>query len=157
MSADGPRFGIDTNVLIYAVEAGGGAKAERADLIVRRAAETKRGVLALQNIGEFYYAVVRKRLGRPEEAARRAARYMQLFALTEARAEDARTALGEAAACRYSYWDALLLTTLARAGCSVLLSEDMQDGAVLGGVTIRNPFVGDELPREIAALLAGPS
>jgi hypothetical protein len=25
-------------------------------------------------------------------------------------------------------------------GCAILLTEDLQDGAVLGGVTVRNPF-----------------
>jgi predicted nucleic acid-binding protein len=62
--------------------------------------------------------------------------------------------LNEAAAGRFSYWDALLLATLGRAGCSVLLSEDMADGATLAGVTTRNPSAESALPAEIGALLA---
>jgi predicted nucleic acid-binding protein len=68
--------------------------------------------------------------------------------------DEARAALAEAAAGRFSYWDALLLATLGRAGCSVLLSEDMADGARLAGVTVRDPFAADTLPDEIEALLA---
>jgi predicted nucleic acid-binding protein len=34
-----------------------------------------------------------------------------------------------------------------------VLSEDMQDGARFGGVTVVDPFVGDELPDAVAALL----
>jgi predicted nucleic acid-binding protein len=147
------RFGLDTNVLVYAVDRDAGEKSDRAETIVRRAARTRRCVLSLQNVGEFYNAVTRKRLAPAADAARLAARYMQLFALVEARADDARQALAEAAAGRYSYWDALLLATVSRAGCSVVLSEDMQDGARFGPLTIRDPFAGDDTPDDVAALL----
>lgn len=154
MSGERPRFALDTNILIYAVDAKAGAKSDRAELIVRRAVESRRCVLAFQSIGEFYSAVVRKRLVAPEAAARRASRYLQLFPVVDARAGDAPLALAEAAAGRHSYWDALLLVTLGRAGCSLLLSEDMADGGRLGPVTILNPLRGDALPANVTALLA---
>lgn len=64
-----------------------------------------------------------------------------------------RTALEAAERGTSGFWDGLLLATVARAGCDVLLSENMQDGTRFGGVTILNPFVGDELPECVAALL----
>jgi predicted nucleic acid-binding protein len=149
----GPRFALDTNVLVYAVDRDAGAKSDRAETIIRGAVQTGRCVLSLQSIGELHSAVARRRLATAADAARLAARYMQLFALVEARADDARQALTEAAAGRYSYWDALLLATVSRAGCSVILSEDMQDGARFGPLTIRDPFVGDDMPDDVAALL----
>ncbi len=154
MTTDAGRFGLDSNVLVYAVEAGGGEKARRAELIVRRAVATRRCVLTLQTIGEFYYVCAHKRRAPSEAAARRAAEYGQLFPVVEARLEDVRVALGEAAAGRFSYWDALLLATLDRVGCTVLLSEDMRDGAILGGVTVRDPFAGEEPPEGVRALLS---
>jgi predicted nucleic acid-binding protein len=39
-----------------------------------------------------------------------------------------------------SFYDALILQAAIVSGCSVLWSEDMQDGAVIGGVKIVNPF-----------------
>lgn len=153
MSAELRRFGLDTNVLIYAIEAGGGEKAVRAEAIVRRAVATRRCLLTVQNIGEFHAACVRRRHAPPQAAATRAAGFGDLFATAAAGMDEARLALSEAAAGRFSYWDALLLATLGRAGCSVLLSEDMADGAVLAGVTVRDPFAGPELPPEIGALL----
>lgn len=153
MSADRRRFGLDTNILVYAVEAGGGEKAVRAEAIVRRAVATRRCVLTVQNIGEFYAACVRKRHATPAAAAARAAGYGDLFATVAAGIDEARVALAEAAAGRFSYWDALLLATLGRAGCSMLLSEDMTDGATLAGVTVRDPFAGGELLAEIEAML----
>jgi predicted nucleic acid-binding protein len=35
----------------------------------------------------------------------------------------------------------------------VILSEDMHDGARFDGVTVLNPFLGEELPERVAALL----
>lgn len=66
----------------------------------------------------------------------------------------ARHAIAAAATGRFSYWDALLLATLGRAGCSAVLSGDTADGASLAGATVRNPFAGATLPAAVAALLA---
>ena len=38
-------------------------------------------------------------------------------------------------------YDANILATAEQAGCSVVYSEDMQDGQVIGDLTIRNPFL----------------
>jgi predicted nucleic acid-binding protein len=46
----------------------------------------------------------------------------------------------DAAVGRASYWDALLVATAREAGCSVMLTEDLADGANFGGVHIHNPF-----------------
>ncbi len=43
-------------------------------------------------------------------------------------------------AYRLSYWDSLILATAQDAGCSVVYSEDMQDGLRIGALTLRNPF-----------------
>jgi predicted nucleic acid-binding protein len=139
---------------MFGKSAGGGEKCRRAELIVRRAVATRRCVLSLQNIGEFYAACVRKRHAPPEAAAARASDFGRLFATAAASMDEVRLALAEAAAGRFSYWDALLLATLGRAGCGVLLSEDMQDGAALAGVIVRDPLAGVRLPDEVEALLA---
>lgn len=47
-----------------------------------------------------------------------------------------------------SWWDSLTVSAAQLQGCSVLLTEDLHDGAVFGSVTVRNPFalsVSDEL------------
>jgi len=42
---------------------------------------------------------------------------------------------------RFSLYDALIVAAALEAGCSTLLSEDMQDSRVIDGrLTIRNPF-----------------
>jgi predicted nucleic acid-binding protein len=41
-----------------------------------------------------------------------------------------------------SFWDAMIVHAARSAGAAVLYSEDLQHGAVLGGVRIENPFGG---------------
>jgi predicted nucleic acid-binding protein len=49
---------------------------------------------------------------------------------------------GSAAAARFkiSYWDATVVEAARLMGCSVLLTEDLQDGRDFDGVRVENPF-----------------
>ncbi len=39
-----------------------------------------------------------------------------------------------------SFWDSLIVSAAKNANCSMVLTEDMDDGQVIEGVTIQNPF-----------------
>lgn len=41
---------------------------------------------------------------------------------------------------RLSWWDSLIVAAAQTQDCALLLSEDLQDRAVYGGVTVRSPF-----------------
>ena len=43
---------------------------------------------------------------------------------------------------RYSFWDSMIIEAAIKGGAAVLMSEDLQDGQVISGVTITNPFKG---------------
>jgi predicted nucleic acid-binding protein len=43
---------------------------------------------------------------------------------------------------QFSYWDSLIIASALETGCSILFSEDMQDGQVIEStLTIRNPLI----------------
>lgn len=146
------RFTLDTNVLVYAIDAAEGDKHRRAKEILDRAAQAD-CILATQALGEFYVTSQRRRLMPAAEAATQIGDWVELFATMGAVDINAVTAAREAAAGRFSFWDAMLLATADSHGCAWTLSEDMADGATLGGVTVRNPFRGATLPDEIEVLL----
>ncbi|HEV2363890.1 MAG TPA: hypothetical protein VGS12_06785 [Caulobacteraceae bacterium] len=54
--------------------------------------------------------------------------------------ETLSAALGLAVQHQLQFWDSLICATAVRAGCTLLLSEDMQDGFAWRGLTIANPF-----------------
>ena len=41
---------------------------------------------------------------------------------------------------RLSYWDSLIVAAAERGGCVALLSEDFQEGQMLGSLKVINPF-----------------
>jgi predicted nucleic acid-binding protein len=47
-----------------------------------------------------------------------------------------------------SIWDALIVRAAQRSACTVLLTEDLQDGRVFDGVEVVNPFRALTEPRE---------
>jgi predicted nucleic acid-binding protein len=152
MSADTRRFTIDTNILVYSVDLRAGRRRDLARTIIDAAAEVDCW-LTLQALSEFYAAATRKGLTGRAVAADLALAWFETFPCASASSEAVRQALADAAAGRASYWDALLVATAAEAGCAVLLSEDMADGARIGGVEIVNPFAGDAISERARALL----
>ena len=139
MSADNERFTLDTNLLVYAIDSAGGARHDAAGQIIQHAVRLDCW-LTIQAVCEFYAAVTRKGIVQPPDAAAQAADWLDLFPCTAASEAAVRTALVDAAVGRASYWDALLVATAGEAGCRVILTEDLVDGADLSGVRIRNPF-----------------
>jgi predicted nucleic acid-binding protein len=146
------RFSLDSNVLVYAADRAAGKRHERAlqilDWAVRRHC-----VLTLQALAEFFHVTTRKRMVARAEAAAQLRDWTTEFPTISADSAALWTALEFVVDGRFGWWDALLLATAERHGCEVVLSEDMQDGARFGGVTVVDPFVGDELPDAVVALL----
>ena len=140
MNGDSQRFTLDTNLLVYAVDIAAGNRHELAIEVADRATECDCVLtLTLQALSEFYAVVTRKGMVRPAEAAAQAENWLAAFPCA-ASPSAVRTAPGDAAAGRASYWDALLVATAAEAGCRIILTEDLADGAELGGLHIHNPF-----------------
>jgi predicted nucleic acid-binding protein len=148
------RFGLDSNVLIYLVDSRDPPRQRRAKAVVDRAAVSGRCYLSVQSLGEFFVVTLRKKLIQPAAAERVVDDLATLFTVVSPLGADVRAATSAAVAGRFSYWNALLLATLARAGCAAVLSEDMHAGAAFAGLVVRNPFAGDALPPDVAALLA---
>ena len=125
---------IDTNVLIYGQEAG--AKSETARQVILAG-----GVISVQVLNEFA-AVLRRKFG------------LEWAVIADSLA-DIRTALGPVRAIGveihtsavalarsrgFSFHDALIVASALDAGCETLLTEDLQAGRRVNGLTIVNPF-----------------
>lgn len=142
MSAE--RFTLDTNILIYAVDAREGYKREFATRIIEAAIGLD-CPLALQAVGEFYVAATGKLKLGAIDAAARAAQLIAGFDTFGYSVHAVRAALEEAPKGRFSYWDSVLLASAAEAGCTTIFSEDMADGARFGSIAVVNPFRQNEL------------
>lgn len=141
MSAEAPREFVDTNVLVYAFDAGSGEKGEKARGLVRALWENGRGCLSLQVLQELYVTLTRK-VARPltPEAAARIVEDLSTWPCHEPSKADLRDAVALSRKAKVSLWDALILQSARRSGCGVLWSEDLNAGQKLAGVVVRNPF-----------------
>jgi predicted nucleic acid-binding protein len=148
------RFTLDTNILIYSVDTRDAARQEAAIGVMDNAADVN-CVLTLQSLSEFYSVVTRKRIMPVGHAADLVRQWLSLFAAVPVSASAIRTALDHATTGRASYWDALLVATAAEAGCNLVLTEDMADGATLAGIEIHNPFASTGGLTERARALLG--
>ncbi len=129
---------LDTNVLVYAFDAGDPSK-QRTALDVLAAHPD--AVISTQVLLEWFVAVTRK-LSPPLPAARAQAALESLARLTVTPADAdlvtqaARTAVEH----QLSIWDAMVVEAAAVAGCDTVLTEDLNADQVIRGVRIENPF-----------------
>ena len=138
MSAE--RTFLDTNVLVYLFDHDEPDKEARARDILEQA-EPGELVLSTQVLSEFYVVVTRK-LKRPLDAAQ-AAHAVDLLSLLPVVPLDptlVKAAIQTSRSAQLSYWDGLIAASAAAAGCERLLTEDLNDGQVIGSVRVENPF-----------------
>lgn len=134
-----PRFTLDSNILVYSFDPRDPVRHELALQIVHRSLDADCW-LTLQSLSEFYSVTTRKGMLSLSEAAAQVTDWLVAFPQAAASATSIRAALAITVARQASYWDALLVATAAEARCSLVLTEDMAHGTVLGGVEIHNPF-----------------
>lgn len=133
------RFTLDTNVLVYAVDVAAGTRRQTALDLLRRATQAD-CILTLQCLGEFFHTVTRKGKLSLDEAAAFLNEWRAVLPVHAADEKTLANAVDLVKRHSVSFWDAMLWTTARQAGCRLLLSEDLQDGQTLGGVTCVNPF-----------------
>ena len=137
------RVGLDTNFLAYlaGVDRGGDdhLKVSAARLMLARLKGKVSLVAPLQTLGELF--TVLNRTGATRQDARAVTiQFHETFDAAAGASSTFMAALDLAVAHKLQFWDALILSAAAEAGCSLLLSEDMPDGFVCCGLTVVNPF-----------------
>jgi len=131
---------LDTNVLVYAFDRGDERKRRVALDIL--AADELPIVVSAQVLNEFYWTVTRKlRPAVPTEVAQEVVRNFAAGRVVAIDADLVMDAIATSRAHDLSLWDAGIVCAAKRAGCPELLTEDLSHGEVIGGVTIRNPFL----------------
>jgi predicted nucleic acid-binding protein len=130
---------LDTNVLVYADAADDPIKQRRAVELITSLRATGEAVLSTQVLQEYTNVALRK-LRLPPSLIRERLAFYRRFDLVPASPDLIAGALDLHVLHSLSFYDALIVKAAAVSGCQRLLSEDMQDGVVLAGVKIENPF-----------------
>lgn len=136
----GPVF-ADTNVFIYQVDSREPEKQLRARAWAEFLWESGRGRISVQVLTELYAALTRKLdPGMDRDTARKMVRALWVWQplLLDERAFAASWAAQDQFG--FSWWDSLIVAAARLAGCSLLLTEDLQHGQDLGGLRVVSPF-----------------
>lgn len=145
MNAEPQRDFVDANVLVYAFDSSAGKKQQAAKALLERLWESNSGCVSIQVLQEFFVTVTRK-VARPlpVEDAKARIREFAAWRVFAPAPEDVLAAIDLHGQAKIGFWDAMVVLAAAESGCDVLWTEDLNDGQVLRGVRIRNPFAGTE-------------
>jgi predicted nucleic acid-binding protein len=132
---------VDTNVLVYAHDRSETRKQPVAQALLDALWRTRNGALSTQVLQEFYVVATRKF----DPPMRRGAAREIVALYGEWPVVQVDVALIQAASLleerhAFSFWDGLIVEAARRCGATRLLTEDLQAGRRIGGVSIENPF-----------------
>lgn len=131
---------LDTNVLVYSIsdvpeEA---AKRERARALI----DGGRIALSVQVLQEFYAQATKPNRSwaiSPDAAQALIARWRR-FPVQEATVALLDSGFEIQRRHRFNFWDCMIIAAARAQGCGVLWTEDIDDGRIVDGMRIANPF-----------------
>jgi predicted nucleic acid-binding protein len=103
---------VDANVLLYAYDTAAGVRHDRAAELVGRIWSERNGAL----------------------------RSLSRWRIHSPLADDVVAAASWSRQYQLSFWDAMIVRSAAELHCGTLWSEDLNDGQLIEGVRVRNPF-----------------
>lgn len=134
---------VDTNIIIYAFDVTAGKKHRVAVNTLTDLWNSGMGVISTQVLQEFFVNVVQK-IPKPidKKLAKDIVRDFLKWHVVVNNGDSILDAIDICKKYRYSFWDSMIIEAAIKGGAAVLMSEDLQDGQVISGVTITNPFKG---------------
>jgi len=132
---------FDTNILVYLYDKSEAKKGVIARQLIQEYGANGSMVLSTQVLQEFYVTVTK--MGQrmlTKEAASEIVNDLSEFPLIQVNKSIIVRAMKRHQTKMFSFWDSLIVEAALQAGCSTLLTEDMQDGLVIDAMTIQNPF-----------------
>lgn len=149
------RVALDSNVLAYLAGVARApeddAKIAKIRTLINQLSSTASLIAPVQALGELF-VVLRRSGATGWEARDILLAFADAFGSTASEAKTALAAADLVVDHQLQFWDALILTAAADAGCGILLSEDMQHGFVTRGVTVVNPLA-DVVHPKLAGLI----
>jgi predicted nucleic acid-binding protein len=133
------RAFVDTNVLTYLFDDSEPDKQALARRLLER--EHRELFVSTQVLQELYVSLTKG--GDPiatPDVAERAVREAAGYSMVQVDTSLVFAAIATARDHQLSFWDALIIRAAAHASCAVVLSEDLNEGQLIEGVRVENPF-----------------
>lgn len=132
---------IDTNVLVYALAGKSDARSFAAQELLRNLMQAQKLRTSTQVLQETFVVLTTK--ARTPLPPRQALEYIDQFAAWPVIVTDygaVRDAVELCESTQISFWDSLIVIAAARSGAKRLFTADLNNGQIIRGVEIVNPF-----------------
>lgn len=127
------RF-FDSNVVVYSFEADPIKSARSLELL------SDGGIISVQVLNEFTNVSRKKQKNSWAAVATSLQAIRRLCTVVPVTLEIHERGLKIALDHKYAIYDSMIVAAALLSRCTTLYSEDMQDGQVIDGLTIRNPY-----------------
>jgi predicted nucleic acid-binding protein len=142
MSSMKDKYFLDTNILVYSFDGSQPAKQKISRQLIKRGLEEGIGCISYQVIQEFLNVATRKFTVPIAYKDSRIYLSTVLEPICEVYAsiDLYHRALELVERWKYAFYDALIIAAALQNNCTILYSEDLQDGQIIQELKIVNPF-----------------
>lgn len=130
---------IDTNILVYALDMHDMKKQRVSRGLLKSLTQNGTGVLSTQVLQEFYVTATNKLRVDPPAVKDILISFEHFETII-----NTPLIIKEAIDCSIvntiSFWDALIIVSAENAKCDTILTEDLNEGQIIRGVKVVNPF-----------------
>ena len=144
MSGRSERCFLDTNIIVYAWSDGSSEKGELARALISQNTKQNLAAISTQVLQEFY-SVVTSKMGCDKLIAKEAMLYYARLPIVQVDLASIQQAIDISILSQLSFWDALVIASAEKANCKTLYSEDLNDGQMIRGITVVNPFLTNDV------------
>lgn len=131
---------FDSNILVYMQDATDKQKQQTARNLLFDCAENETAVISTQCLQEFYNVVANKLKQDKITTKQIIHTFAQNIPVIQITPPLIENAIDISIQTQFSFWDSLIISAAENAKCNILYSEDLNDGQIVNGVIIRNPF-----------------
>ena len=135
------KYFFDTNVLVYMQDASNLVKQQKARSLLSTHLGNGTAVISTQCLQEFYNVLANKMKQDKIQTKQIMHSLSENIPVVQVTPTLIENGIDISIKTQFSLWDSLMISAASFAKCTILYSEDMNDGQVIDGVTIRNPFV----------------
>ncbi|HET53745.1 MAG TPA: PIN domain-containing protein [Ignavibacteria bacterium] len=134
------KYFADTNILIYSIDNHYPKKKNISRELIAKLFEDNSGIISTQVLQEFYYAAVNKLRSDPK-IVKELLKSFEDLEIVQINTTIIHNAIDCSITNKISFWDALIISAAESANCNKLFSEDLNNGQIINGVEIVNPFI----------------
>lgn len=131
---------FDSNILVYMQDATDKQKQQKARNLLFECTENESAVISTQCLQEFYNVVANKLKQDKITTKQIIHSFAQSIPVIQITPRLIENAIDISIKTQFSFWDSLIISAAENANCNILYSEDLNDGQIVNGVRIINPF-----------------